>query len=469
MGTASAGDVGQLLRRLPSVEKLLDQAGFRKLETEFGRDPLVDATRSALAGLRDAVRDAQIDQDGFDRVLASMESSIRNQLAMASAPSLVSLINATGIIVHTNLGRAPLSPSAIAAVGRVASSYNNLEYDLTTGKRGRREQHAVRPLERLFPGYDALVVNNNAAAVLLALNSFAVSKEVLVSRGELVEIGGSFRIPDILERSGARLREVGTTNKTRIKDYQAAFGPETALILRVHPSNFRIVGFTESASTEELVAMGKERGVPVVEDFGSGNLLALGSYGLPNEPTVETSLAAGVDLITFSGDKLLGGPQAGILVGRAESVKKCRENPLARALRVDKLTYAALEATLAAFVQGNAAKDIPVLKMLSTPASEVRSRGRRLAKSLDDVKGLELSLLDGSSKVGGGSAPEAEIPTSLVGVRAKNLSAQAILDRLRSHDPPVIARIADDQVLLDLRTVLPEEEDTLTSALRSLV
>ncbi|MEE9264743.1 MAG: L-seryl-tRNA(Sec) selenium transferase, partial [Vicinamibacteria bacterium] len=386
-----------------------------------------------------------------------------------SAPSLVSLINATGIIVHTNLGRAPLSPSAIAAVGRVASSYNNLEYDLTTGKRGRREQHAVRPLERLFPGYDALVVNNNAAAVLLALNSFAVSKEVLVSRGELVEIGGSFRIPDILERSGARLREVGTTNKTRIKDYQAAFGPETALILRVHPSNFRIVGFTESASTEELVAMGKERGVPVIEDFGSGNLLALGSYGLPNEPTVEASLAAGVDLITFSGDKLLGGPQAGILVGRAESVKKCRENPLARALRVDKLTYAALEATLAAFVQGNAAKDIPVLKMLSTPASEVRSRGRRLAKSLDDVKGLELSLLDGSSKVGGGSAPEAEIPTSLVGVRAKNLSAQAILDRLRGHDPPVIARIADDQVLLDLRTVLPEEEDTLTSALRSLV
>lgn len=469
MGTASAGDVGQLLRRLPSVEKLLDQADFRKLEAEFGRDPLVDATRSALAGLRDAVRDAQIDQDGLDRVLTSMESSIRSQLAMASAPSLVSLINATGIIVHTNLGRAPLSPSAIAAVGRVASSYNNLEYDLTTGKRGRREQHAVRPLERLFPGYDALVVNNNAAAVLLALNSFAVSKEVLVSRGELVEIGGSFRIPDILERSGARLREVGTTNKTRIKDYQAAFGPETALILRVHPSNFRIVGFTESASTEELVAMGRERGVPVIEDFGSGNLLALGSYGLPNEPTVEASLAAGVDLITFSGDKLLGGPQAGILVGRAESVKKCRENPLARALRVDKLTYAALEATLAAFVQGNAAKDIPVLKMLSTPASEVRSRGRRLAKSLGEVKGLALSLLDGSSKVGGGSAPEAEIPTSLVGVRAKNLSAQAILDRLRGHDPPVIARIADDQVLLDLRTVLPEEEDTLTSALRGLV
>ena len=468
MGSASAGDVGQLLRRLPSVEKLLDQTGFRKLEAEFGRDPLVAATRSALAGLRDAVRDARVDQNAFDRALASMESSIRSQLAIASAPSLVSVTNATGIIVHTNLGRAPLAPSAIAAVARVASSYSNLEYDLTTGKRGRREHHAVRPLERLFPGFDALVVNNNAAAVLLTLNSFAASKEVLISRGELVEIGGSFRIPDILERSGARLREVGTTNKTRIKDYEAAIGPDTALILRVHPSNFRIVGFTEAASTEELVAMGKERGVPVIEDFGSGNLLALGSSGLPNEPTVQASLAAGVDLITFSGDKLLGGPQAGVLVGRAESVKKCRENPLARALRVDKLTYAALEATLAAFVQGNAAEHIPVLRMLSAPASEIAARARRLAKSLDNLNGIELSLLEGASKVGGGAAPEAEIPTSLISVRSKNLSAQVILDRLRRHDPPVIARIAVDQVLLDLRTVLPKEEETLAAALRSL-
>ncbi len=468
MGTASAGDVGQLLRRLPSVEKLLARDGFRKLEAEFGRDSLVTATRSALAGLRDAVRDARIDQSGFDRTLASMESSIRSQLATASAPSLVSVINATGIIVHTNLGRAPLAPSAIAAVARVASSYSNLEYDLATAKRGRREQHAVRPLERLFPGFDALVVNNNAAAVLLTLNSFAASKEVLISRGELVEIGGSFRIPDILERSGARLREVGTTNKTRIEDYESAIGPDTAVILRVHPSNFRIVGFTEAASTEELVAMGEQRGVPVIEDFGGGNLLALGSYGLPNEPTVQASLAAGVDLITFSGDKLLGGPQAGVLVGRSESVNKCRENPLARALRVDKLTYAALEATLVAFVQGKAAEHIPVLQMLSTPISEIRSRARRLAKSLDDVNGLELSLLDGASKVGGGAAPEAEIPTSLVGVRAKHLSAQSILDRLRGHDPPVIARIADDQVLLDLRTVSPAEEEALTSALRDL-
>jgi L-seryl-tRNA(Ser) seleniumtransferase len=324
-------------------------------------------------------------------------------------------------------------------------------------------------LQRLFPGCDALVVNNNAAAVLLALNSFAQSREVLLSRGELVEIGGSFRIPEILERSGARLREVGTTNKTRIGDYAAALGSATGLILRVHPSNFRIVGFTQRASTEELVALGRAHDVPVVEDFGSGNLLSLASYGLPDEPTVQGSLDAGVDLVTFSGDKLLGGPQSGILVGRPECVKACRENPLARALRVDKLTYAALEATLRTFVQGKAAQEVPVLRMLSASQAELRSRSRRLVASLASVTGLELGLIDGFSKVGGGAAPEAEIPTSLISVRAENLSAQTIADHLRAHDPPVIARIAEDRVLLDLRTVLPPEEGVLASALETLL
>jgi len=466
---AAPGDVEQLLRRLPSVERLLDGEGFRALQARFGRRQLLAATRSALAELREAVREERVDGRSLEVALAGMEDSVETKLVRATAPSLVSLINATGIIVHTNLGRAPLSASAIAAVARIASSYSNLEYDLEKGGRGRREQHAVRLLELLFPGHDALVVNNNAAAVLLTLNTFAASREVLLSRGELVEIGGSFRVPDILERSGARLREVGTTNKTRIEDYQAALGPATALILRVHPSNFRIIGFTERASTEELVALGKAHGVPVFEDFGSGNLLSLAPYGLPNEPTVETSLAAGVDLVTFSGDKLLGGPQAGIMVGRPERVKACRENPLARALRVDKLTYAALEATLRAFVQGEATKEIPVLRMLSAPVSEVQSRCRRLAQSLETVAGLELSLLDGFSKVGGGAAPEDEIPTCLISVRAGSLSAQAILDRLRAHRPPVIARIAEDRVLLDLRTVLPEEEILLASALTALM
>jgi L-seryl-tRNA(Ser) seleniumtransferase len=458
-----------LLRRLPSVERLLDRRGFRALEEEFGRAELLAATRSALAELRQAVREKRLDESALDSALAEMESSVKARLTDATTASLVSVVNATGIIVHTNLGRAPLSPAALAAVSQIAGSYSNLEYDLLKGGRGRREQHAVNLLERLFPGADALVVNNNAAAVLLALNSFAQSREVLISRGELVEIGGSFRIPEILERSGARLREVGTTNKTRLGDYEAALGTSTGLILRVHPSNFRIVGFTESATTEELVALGRAHDVPVVEDFGSGNLLSLASYGLPDEPTVQESLAAGVDLVTFSGDKLLGGPQSGILVGRRERVAACRGNPLARALRVDKLTYAALEATLRAFVQGKAAQEVPVLQMLSASRADLQSRSRRFVASLGSLIGVELDLVDGFSKVGGGAAPEAEIPTCLICVRAENLSAQTIADRLRAHDPPVIARIAEDRVLLDLRTVLPREESVLASALETLL
>jgi len=458
-----------LLRRLPSVERLLDRQGFRALEEEFGRAELLAVTRSALTELRRAVREERLDEAALDSALAKMESSVKSRLTDATTASLVSVVNATGIIVHTNLGRAPLSPAAVAAVSRIAGSYSNLEYDLLRGGRGRREQHAVHLFERLFPGCDALVVNNNAAAVLLALNSFAQSREVLISRGELVEIGGSFRIPEILERSGARLREVGTTNKTRIGDYAAALGSSTGLILRVHPSNFRIVGFTQRAATEELVALGRAHDLPVVEDFGSGNLLSLASYGLPDEPTVQGSLAAGVDLVTFSGDKLLGGPQSGILVGRPERVEACRENPLARALRVDKLTYAALEATLRAFIQGKATQEVPVLQMLSASRAELQSRSRRFVASLGSLTGLELGLVDGFSKVGGGAAPEAEIPTCLISVRAENLSAQTIADRLRTHEPPVVARIAEDRVLLDLRTVLPPEEGVLASALETLL
>ena len=464
--------ISPLLRQLPSVENLLDREGFQALQKEFGRAELVAVTRSALAELRKALSEKNLDQAGLDSALGQLESSVRSRLTDATTASLVPVINATGIIVHTNLGRAPLSPAAVAAMSRVASSYSNLEYALEKGRRGRREQHAVHLLARLFPGHEALVVNNNAAAVLLALNTFAQSREVIISRGELVEIGGSFRIPEILERSGARLREVGTTNKTRIGDYQAAVDSSTGLILRVHPSNFRIVGFTESASTEELVALGQSRGIPVVEDFGSGNLLSLAPQGLPDEPTVQGSLAAGVDLVTFSGDKLLGGPQAGILVGRAGCVQACRGNPLARALRVDKLTYAALEATLRAFVRGKALQEVPVLRMLSASAKEVCARAQRLVASLASVasvRGLELDLVEGFSKVGGGAAPETEIPTCLVSVRAEKLSAQTIVDRLRECDPPVIARVTDDRVLLDLRTVLAEEETLLASAIQAVL
>jgi L-seryl-tRNA(Ser) seleniumtransferase len=353
-------------------------------------------------------------------------------------------------------------------MNRLAHGYSNLELDLAQGKRGRREQHAARLLGRLFPGFDTHVVNNNAAAVLLVLNTFADRREVIISRGELVEIGGSFRIPEILARSGASLREVGTTNKTRLSDYEEAIGPSTGVILRVHLSNFRMIGFTESASTEELVGLGRKHKLPMVEDFGSGNLLSLASCGLPNEPTVQASLEKGVDVATFSGDKLLGGPQAGIIVGSPEHVKACRRNHLARALRVDKLTYAALEATLSSYVREKAFEEIPVLAMLSASTSEIETRSREFMAQLGESSGLEASLVEGYSKVGGGAAPEEQIPTFLIAVEIEGLSAQQALNRLRAHEPPVIARIADDRVLLDLRTVLPDQEEIVQRALLSL-
>lgn len=463
----SVVNVNSRLRALPSVESLLQLESFRLLAAEFGRTEVVFAVRETLAEIRDAIQsDATPEEDDWT---ARVGDRVRERLLLVTASSLEPVVNATGIIVHTNLGRAPLSEAALAALQAVARGYSNLEYDLERGARGHRDAHAKSLLARIFPGRDALAVNNNAAAVLLALNTFALGREVLISRGELVEIGGSFRVPEILERSGARLREVGTTNKTRLSDYEKAFSRETGLILRVHPSNFHIVGFTERATTAELAAFAQARGVPLVEDFGSGNLLALSDAGLPGEPTVQASLAAGVDLVTFSGDKLLGGPQAGILVGERERIEACKKNPLARALRVDKLTYAALEATLSAFVRGKPFEEIPVLRMLSASASTIEARARRFVDSLADVPGLELSVVPGVSKVGGGAAPEAELPTFLVAVACRSLSAQALERALRAHNPPVIARIQEGRVLLDLRTVAPFEEDAVLSALRGAV
>lgn len=468
MSTHSKGATRALLRKIPSVERLLEAPEFRQLASQFGRGELLDATRAVLAGIREDVLEGRIDATDFESTVKAIASSVQSHLASTTATSLVPLVNATGIIVHTNLGRAPLSQSAIDALTSIVRGYSNLEFNLADGKRGRREQHAARLLARLFPGYDAHVVNNNAAAVLLILNAFAASREVIISRGELVEIGGSFRIPDILERSGARLREVGTTNKTRLADYEDAIGPSTGLILRVHHSNFRIIGFTERAKTEELVDLGRAHHVPVIEDFGSGNMLPLGPYGLPNEPTVVESLEKGVDLVTFSGDKLLGGPQSGIIVGSPERVQTCRKNPLARALRVDKLTYAALEATLSSYVRESALEDVPVIKMLSTPASEIESRSHHFVKGLEATEGLELRVAKGFSKVGGGAAPEEEIPTYVVTIDPARQSAQQVVDRLRSHNPPIIARISEGKVLIDLRTVLPEQENLIQSALKKL-
>jgi L-seryl-tRNA(Ser) seleniumtransferase len=452
------------LRKLPSIEKLTSRPEFEELAREFGRPLLLSETRALLDELRREPSDTAV-----DRRLAGIELEVRERLRRSIAPSLVPVLNATGILVHTNLGRATLSTSALAAIAAAGRGYSNLELDLSSGKRGSRHQHAERLFERLFPGTKAAVWNNAAAALMLALNTFALGKEVIISRGELVEIGGSFRVPEILERSGARLREVGTTNKTRLADYAAVIGPETGAILRVHPSNFRVVGFTETASNKELVQLGREKALPVIEDFGSGNLLSLAPFGLPREPTVEESLASGIDLCIFSGDKLLGGPQAGILLGKAARVEACKRNPMARALRVDKLVYAALEATLSSHVRGRAAEEIPVIRMLALPAAAIRARALALVSRIGQTASVSLEVEPGASFVGGGAAPDAEIPTWVIAVRGGGeRSAESLVEALRRHHPPIIARISEDRVLLDLRTVFPEEEAVLESALKAL-
>ena len=445
------------------MEKLVSQPSFEALSRDFGRALVVAQTRAFLAELR-----RESSESAIERGLSGMEAAIRARLESAIAPSLRRALNATGILVHTNLGRAPLSDAALAAVSEIARGYSNLELDLETGKRGSRHRHAERLFAALFPEKQALVVNNAAAALMLALNTCALGKEVVISRGELVEIGGSFRVPDILERSGARLREVGTTNKTRLSDYASVIGPETGAILRVHPSNFRVVGFTESAATEELVRLGRERGLAVIEDFGSGNLVSLGPFGLPGEPTVSESLASGIDLCIFSGDKLLGGPQAGILIGESSRIEACRRNPMARALLVDKLVYAALEATLSAYVRGRAFEEIPILRMLALPAEEIRSRALALTSRLEEVEGLTLEVQPSASFVGGGAAPESEIPTWVVAIRGRERSAEALLQSLRRNQPPILARISEDRVMIDLRTIAPEEEPILERALKAL-
>ncbi len=445
---------------------MLSLPGIDDLEHDFGRDALTDAARAVLVDLRSDI-EAGMEALELERAIESLTDTVGRKLESEIRASLSSAINATGVIVHTNLGRAPLSSRAAASVQAIACGYSNLELDLQTGKRGSRHQHAARLLSRLFPGTDAIVVNNAAAAVMLSLNTFAAGKEVIVSRGELVEIGGSFRVPDILARSGARLREVGTTNKTRIADYAGAIGPDTGALLRVHPSNFRIVGFTESATTEEMVALGEEKNLPVIEDFGSGNLLSLAPFGLANEPTVTESLSSGVHLSIFSGDKLLGGPQAGILIGRDSAVEACRINPMARALRVDKLIYAALEATLLSFVERKATKEIPVLRMLAATKDEIRTRSQKLVAAVKN-DALELSIEEATSRVGGGAAADAELPTCVIAVTKKGVSADTLLTTLRNRRPAVIARISEDRVLLDLRTVAPEEEHFVRDGLSDL-
>jgi L-seryl-tRNA(Ser) seleniumtransferase len=449
-----------LRRSVPSVDQVLLEPGVRALEQQHGR-PLVRAQlRRLLEELRASA--AVGDEAAFGARLRSLVADLDRRVRLAAAPSLVPVVNATGVVVHTNLGRAPLPAEAAERVALIARSYSNLEYDLERGQRGQREVHAETRLRRMLGCEAVVVVNNNAAAVMLAVNTFAEGREAIVSRGELVEIGGSFRVPDVLRKGGARLREVGTTNRTRVGDYEAALGPDTALILKVHPSNFRIVGFTESPEIEELSALAQRSGIPLVEDLGSGLIDPLASVG--DEPAIAARLRAGVDVVTFSGDKLLGGPQAGFAVGREQHVDRMRRNPLYRALRVDKMTLAALDVVLAAHESGSGAVRLPVLRMLEASAGELRARAEAFAAALSKARpSLQVAVCDGASAVGGGAAPTVEIPTSLVCLSLPGPDRLAAA--LRRCDPPVIARVDEDHLVLDLRTVFPEQETALRAAL----
>lgn len=459
--------MAECLRTIPSVEEVLNWPSVRELAEETSRRFLTDRVRETLAAVRREIRDGRW-TSGEAISEALLTARVREETEQALAYSLRPVINATGVILHTNLGRAPLSREALEHAAQVAAQYSNLEYELAQGRRGERDAHVRRVLNALLGAPSSIVVNNNAAAVLITLNTLAEGGEVIVSRGELIEIGGSFRIPEIMAKSGALLREVGTTNRTRIGDYRKALNERTKLLLRVHPSNFRVVGFTESPALGELVSLGREAGIPVFEDLGSGCLLSMAEQGIPDEHPAGESIAAGVDLVSFSGDKLLGGPQAGVIAGRKELVEGIRRNPLFRAMRVDKLTYSVLEATLRDYWLGHPER-IPAIRMIRMTRDQIEQRAKRLMAACGETKGSWiLELTDGESVLGGGSAPGQTIPTRLLALRHAKHSAAVLEKRLRSRRPPVIARVEEDAVLLDLRTVQPGQEEDLIAAVRSL-
>jgi L-seryl-tRNA(Ser) seleniumtransferase len=451
------------LRRLPSVDQLVRRVAEHPALRQISRARLTAAVREALAAERRRVLDQQCAPADADALAAQIIERTRE----AGPFSLRQVVNATGVILHTNLGRALLSALALERIAAVAGGYANLELDLATKERGSRYSHVEAVLRRLTTAEDALVVNNNAAAVLLALETLAHGKEVVVSRGELIEIGGEFRIPDIMLRSGARLREVGTTNRTHLRDYAEAIGPDTGLLLKVHTSNYRVVGFTADVPSRDLVGLGRDRGVPVMEDLGSGSLVDLRAHGFPHEPTVPEVVASGVDIVSFSGDKLLGGPQAGIVVGQRSIVARLKKNPWNRALRIDKLTIAALEATLYAYEAGEALATVPTLRLLTEPLASVRSRARRVVARLppEARRRLAATVTESTAQVGGGALPTVELPTAGVAVGATPADARALDAALRSGDPPIIGRLTDDRLFLDCRTVLPAQIPALAAAL----
>jgi L-seryl-tRNA(Ser) seleniumtransferase len=454
------GGQRNLLRDLPSIDRLLNHPEIERFLPRFSRSYVTQKCRDVLDQLRDAIRRGEgalpeeLDEE-------SILKKIGGSLTAGGGPRLVRVVNATGTILHTNLGRALLAEAAIEALSRAARHPVNLEYDLAAGKRGKREENVERLLVDLTGAEAAAAVNNNAAAVLLALNTLAEGKEVVVSRGELIEIGGSFRIPEVMSKSGAILREVGSTNRTHPEDYEKAIGEKTALLLKVHTSNYKIVGFVAEVELAQLVAIGKKHNVPVMEDLGSGALIDLARYGLPQEPLVSERIGLGADLVTFSGDKVLGGPQAGLIAGKAEWIKRMNKNPLKRALRCGKITLAALEATLRLYERSaNLSEEIPALKAFTRRLEEIEEMGRLLLPKLRDTLGEDfaLSLEDSAAQIGSGALPTEEIPSKAIAIRHKTLGADAIAGRFRAAAPPIIGRIKDDRFLLDLRAVFDPEE-----------
>ena len=462
-----------LLSGLPKIDELMILLEKRGIYARAPREIVKAACRSVVGELRDTIlwREGEktsiclpVVEEVADQVTEIIEDLHRYRLRR--------VVNATGTILHTNLGRAPLCREALERVLEVGGGYANLEFDLTKGQRGLRYDHVRNILCALSGAEDALIVNNNAAAVLLTLNTLAEGKDVIVSRGELIEIGDEFRIPEVMTKSGAHLKEVGTTNRTRHSDYENAIGENTGLILKVHTSNFKIVGFTEDTGLASLTALGEKYGVPVMEDLGSGCFLELDRYGLPREPTVSDIMETGVDVVTFSGDKLLGGPQAGIILGKRELLQQIKKNPLNRALRIDKLTLAALEATMIQYLHPEkAACRLRVLKALTEPLADVTKRAKRLLAMLRSahLEGFDLSLKKGFSMAGGGSLPTCEIPTMLLAMRPGCMSISSLEERLRSLDVPIIARVAEEQVLFDLRTVEEKEFAFIRDGLKRIV
>jgi len=457
-----------LLKKLPAIDKWLASARGQDLCAEFSHVEVADVMRAHLAKLRRVLTNGGAELPQFDSLEYCM--LLRADLLKARSRSFRRTINATGIIIHTNLGRAPLADEAIAEIKDTASGYSNLELDLETGKRGSRYQHVESMLTRLTGAEAAVVVNNCAAAVMLALNTIAKNGEVIISRGELVEIGGSFRMPDVISQSGARMVEVGTTNRTNLRDYAAAVSEDTRALLAIHPSNFRVIGFTDKPKLGDLARFAHDNGILLMEDLGSGSLIDLSGSRLSSEPTVQQSIASDVDLLTFSGDKMLGGPQAGIILGRAGLVESIKRNPLLRALRIDKLSLAALGATLRLYLPPNDPQEqVPVLRMINEDRASVGRRASELLRQLEKIPGITGVIKNDVSFTGGGALPMNEIPTKVVQIRAEKLTAIKLAERLRVFETPVIGRIANDILHLDLRTVQAGELSDLTAALEQAV